>query len=215
MLRVPYSILTVICTGALVGACSSGSPEAALKDRDATSLLTGESFLLGLGLQSRDESESIDNTPRGGLVIPPSRDLPRPASSNDDALRPADWPLDREVTAIARREERRAASEANGDRPADASLTRDEMRRNPNIAVSQTRLGERNNTESDRIGGWISPDRLRRESAMARELRARRAVTEAPQESLIVPPRDYTTAPEGAVAPEEETRRRWWRPFSR
>jgi hypothetical protein len=96
-------------TLALALAWSAGSARAEDDDEDVpldTKLF--RQFMKDLGLQ-RDGDAMIEYRERAPLVVPPSRDLPRPLSEDEVTAKTAAWPKDPDVK---RRKEQAAAEKA-------------------------------------------------------------------------------------------------------
>ena len=96
-------------TAILVAAVAFGlaAPAAAQTFKDtgsSTGLLDAATAILGFG--ARKDREPIDYSPRSPLVIPPSTELPPPASGAA-ARADEDWPNDPDAIARARREAER------------------------------------------------------------------------------------------------------------
>jgi len=82
----------LLCAGGLTGVAQVRAQEAA------------KSFLGFFGLQSNRDDESIDYRARAPIVVPPSRELPKPK----EATRDPSWPKDPDLAA-----ERRAALDSH------------------------------------------------------------------------------------------------------
>jgi len=115
--------LGIAASAALVLGSSSVRPVRAAEDTN-----TFNSFLGFFGLQFDKEPEAaIDYRARAPLVVPPKLDLPPPQSAA--SRRPADWPVDPDVSA-----RRKALADSHRPAPQITPNTRPEMSKDQLLA---------------------------------------------------------------------------------
>lgn len=201
---------------ALAG-CSSGTPEASVQDTTPIKVLTGDAFLIGLGLQPADRGRP-DNTPRPSLVLPPDSSLPSPETETALTTNAA-WPRDPDVE----RAERIARLRAQ-DTGADPDHSINAIRQTPNTQTAasgsynptisdEERLRRNTGADKDESGlSTISAAQLRRETEVARQIRSLETPGSATrQRSLIAPPGTHTVpSPDAPLeVPKKDRKRRF------
>ena len=215
------SVLSVLALGAFaLAGCSSGTPEAAVKDTTARKILTGDTFLTGLGLQKAGSVQRPDTSPRAPLVIPPERNLPQPEDGSEYSASNAAWPNDPDEAAARRRNELLRKEREAG--PYDPDRDQRLLQTRRSLAEGDMAINER--PDKPLHGPRVSADQYerdrkaadreyRRSSAVARAVKEERQkqIAEQPhRRTLMDPPVDYTQAPEGAPPSPVKKKKRFW-----
>ena len=152
--------LVLACAGGVLLAAPlawNAHAQQAQDDEDTFEQRVIKNILGGMGVDVG--RAGIDYRERSPLVIPPTRDLPPPQSSNVAATSPA-WPRDqqRHTAAVENRPNLRASPEEPGT---SSLLTPDELRRGNNPRAPRITDPSQSGSEEDpNVGRPMRPDEL-------------------------------------------------------